>query len=103
MVLFDIRREQSHGINPLLAFQLLCYVVCSLQVLEVALDEVDFDCISVLLQSLHCLFGMLFLLGNEDDFRGIVLQQMGGYAKSNPCCSACDNVNLWQEEHVNTG
>ena len=50
--------------------------------------------VSVFLEFLFCFFGVLFFLGDEDYFRGIVLEEMGCYSETNACCAACYYVDL---------
>ena len=54
----------------------------------------NFAGVSVFLELLLCFLGVLFFLGDEDYFRGILLEEMGCYSETNTCCAACYYVDL---------
>lgn len=53
-----------------------------------------FAVISVLSQLFHGFLCMLLFLGDQYDFRGIVLKKVGGNAKADAGSSSSDNVDL---------
>ena len=78
----------------LLARQLLCDFVCLFQVFEITFDPVHFAGVAVSLELLDRFVGVFFLLREEEDLGGLVLEEMGRDAESDPCCAARDDVYL---------
>ena len=58
------------------------------------MNPLDFACVSEFLQLLHGLFGMLFLVGEDEDLGGVVLEEMSNDAIPYACGTASDNVDL---------
>ena len=85
----------AHGIYLLLIrLQLLRDLIRLLEILEVTLHEVDYAGVAELFEFLHCFLSVFLFLGDKDDFRCTVFEQMGGNSKAYARCAACDNVDL---------
>lgn len=87
--------EVAHGVNLRLhVLQFLCDFVRLLQIFQIALHELDSARVPVFFQRLHR-FGCVFLfLRDEDDFRCIVLQNVGCDSESYTCGTTSDDVDL---------
>ena len=86
--------NMSYSVNLPFIFQLLCDLIRPFQVFKVTLDPVNTVGVPIFLELLHCFFCMLFFLGDQNQFCGIVLQQMGSDSKANACCATSHNVHL---------
>lgn len=84
----------SYGINSLLVLQLLRHSIRRLQVLQITSYEMHSADISILLQPLHGFLCMLLFLRDQDDFRGVVLEEVGCDPEADAGSSSGDDIHL---------
>jgi hypothetical protein len=78
--------------------QLLCqrlgYLVHLLEIFEVALAPFDLACVAEFLQRVLGVVGVLFLVREEVDLGGVVLEEMGDDAVADACGTARYDIYL---------
>lgn len=85
----------TYTINAVLfCSQLFGHLVSLIRISEIALLPNNARSIAVLLQIRHGLLGMFLGIAQDDDFGGVMLEQMNDNSISDASASASNNTNL---------
>ena len=81
----------------------MCDFIGLVQIFEVQLRPVYAGGVTVLFESFDGFTGVFFFLGEKDDFRGVVLEDVSCDTETNASGTPCDDVDLVQGEEMSRG